>query len=115
MKIVRMGRQEGKSTELIKLASENWYYILCLDRRRATYLFEQARRMGLDMPFPITVNELPLNSPYIRGLLIDDVDHVLQKLVGIPKIVQCTTSCEVEVKNTGVEPKCEVDINNLFE
>lgn len=115
MKILRMDRRKGKSTELIKLSNENWYYILCLDRRRALYLVEQARRMGLDIPFPITVDELPLNSPYIRGLLIDDVDHVLQKLIGIPNIVQCTTSCEVEVRNTKVESTCKVDINDILD
>ena len=98
MKILRMDRRKGKSTELIKLSNEKWYYIVCANRQRALQLDSQSQQMGLEIPFPITVNELPITSPYIRGLLIDDVDEVLQTLCGTSNIIQCTTSCEVELK-----------------
>lgn len=98
MKIVRMNRRTGKSTELIKLSNEKWYYIICTTRQRAEYLVNQAEKIGLDIPFPITVAELPLKSSYIRGVIIDDVDDVLQMLIGKPPIVQSITSCEVEIR-----------------
>lgn len=105
MKIIRMNRGQGKSVELIKLSSEKWYYILCMDKRRARSLVAKADEMGLEIPYPITVAELPIHSPYVRGLLIDDVDYVLQKLVGIPDVIQCTTSCEIDDRE--IEESCE--------
>ena len=93
-----MGRQQGKSTELIKLSNKHWCYIVCSTMQRAHQLSIQATNMGVEIPYPISVKELPIRSPYIKQILIDDVDEVLKALVGVNNIIQCTTSCEVEVR-----------------
>lgn len=99
MKIVSIPRQSGKTTDLIKLASEEWYYIICSNRQRACYIADMATKLNLDIPFPITFNELPLRSKFIKGVLIDDFEELLHLLVGgnIP-IIQMTTSEPLEVR-----------------
>lgn len=110
MKIIRRNRGKGKTTELIKLSSEKWYYIVCSTKRRAEHIVNMADKMGLDIPFPLTLKELPTHSPYIRGLLIDDFEEVLQHLVGGVPIVQCTTSCEVDMQEDNKNV-----LNSLFD
>lgn len=94
MKILNKPRQTGKSTDLIKLSSKHGLYIICATRDRAQYLSTMAMEMGIHIPFPITPRELPLRSPYIKGVLIDDFEDVLSYLIGKP-IVLATTSKKV--------------------
>lgn len=95
MRIIRKGRREGKTTELIKLSNKEWKYIVCADRTRAEYIACQASQLGLDIPFPITYNELPLDyTNNIESVLIDDMEELLTKLIKKP-IDYVTTSCEV--------------------
>lgn len=89
-----MDRRTGKITELIKMAHENWLYIICLDRQRAELISDMAKEMGLDIPFPITLRELPIRNPFIKEVLIDDMEDILQTLVQIP-IKYAATSCEI--------------------
>lgn len=95
MRIIRKGRGEGKTTELIKISNKEWKYIVCVDHTRAEYIAYQASQLGLDIPFPITYNELPLNyTNNIKSVLIDDMEELLAKLIKKP-IDYATTSCEV--------------------
>lgn len=84
----------GKTTELIKMASEEQLYIVCLNRHRVKHIANMAREMKLDIPFPVTVDELPLKSPFIKEVLVDDLEDVLSHLVGKP-IRQMTTSWDL--------------------
>ena len=98
MKIIRTNRGNGKTTELVKKSNREWKYIICSDRGRVKVIEDTARKLGLNIPFPITVKELPLRSPHIKSVLIDDVEDVLSYIVGKP-IDYVTTSCEVEELN----------------
>lgn len=77
------GRGSGKSTELIKRSATTGQYIMVANKQRAKFLFERARRVGLIIPFPVTIHELldgsTFRSSRIRrdGLLIDDFDDVI--------------------------------------
>lgn len=82
MKILRLDRGEGKTNELIKQSSKEWKYILCLDKARANLIIRIAKEMGLDIPFPIMVKDLPIRGRDIKEILIDDFEDVLQVLVG---------------------------------
>lgn len=84
-KIIIKPRQTGRTTELIKMAAENNLYIVTTDRQRALYIDKMARELGLNIPFPITLRELPIYpySSFIKEVLIDDADHVLEQCVGV--------------------------------
>lgn len=91
MNIIIGKRCSGKTTELIKKSAEKRIYILVATRHRAEALDKYAKNMGLDIPFPVTIEEYLKGSKFrgscIRrdGLLIDDADDVLQQIfAGIP-------------------------------
>lgn len=94
MKILNLDRRKGKTTELIKISNKKWLYIICLNRKRAENISNMAMEMNLDIPFPITMDELPLRSNFIKEVLIDDMEDLLQYLIQKP-ILYATTSCEV--------------------
>lgn len=95
MKIIRAGRGQGKTTELIKKSNEEWKYIICADRKRVNNIVNMAKKMGLDIPYPITISELSLSKGQkMDGVLIDDIEDILQYLID-KRVDYVTTSCEV--------------------
>lgn len=95
MKIIRADRGQGKTTELIKKSNKEWKYIVCADRKRVEFIADMAREMGLDIPYPIAIRELPLSQgSFIESILINDIEDVLQYLIG-KKVDYITTSCEI--------------------
>lgn len=99
MKIIRGDRRSGKTTELIKKSHDEWKYIVCRDRQRVKFIESYAREMNIDIPFPIEIRELPLKSNFIKSVLIDDIEDVLEYIIGKP-IDYATTSCEIENYST---------------
>lgn len=81
----------GKTSTLIKKAHEKQLYIICADRNRVSALIQQSRHMKLDIPFPVTVDELPLRSPYIKEVLVDDIESVLFRLINKPISIMSTS------------------------
>lgn len=84
----------GKTTELIKKASANNLYIVCASKNRVMYVSDLARKLGLDIPFPISVSELPLHG-YMKEVLVDDAEDVLSSLIG-RRVVGASTSMELK-------------------
>ncbi len=84
-KMIIKPRQTGRTTELIKMSAENNLYIVTTDRQRALFIAKMAQDLGLIIPFPITLRELPIrpHSSFIKEVLIDDADHVLELCVGV--------------------------------
>lgn len=96
MKIISADRGQGKTTKLVEMSSKEWKYIVCKDRQRVDVIIETAERLGLEIPYPITIRELPIRQySYIKSVLIDDIEDVLQYIVG-RSIDYATTSCEIE-------------------
>ena len=62
MKFISKGRRQGKTYDMIKLASENKGYILCSTVRQAQHIYDLSKDMGLSIHFPITYSELPLTK-----------------------------------------------------
>ncbi|MEN6325806.1 MAG: hypothetical protein ABFD18_06330 [Syntrophomonas sp.] len=54
-----------------------------------------AKKMGLNIPFPVSVNELPLRG-YMKNVLVDDVEAVLYTVIKKPVIMASTS---MELKN----------------
>lgn len=86
------GRGSGKSTTLIKKSAETGDYILVATKCQACAVYRQAKEMGYDIPFPVTVSEITtgrnyFNDSYMKkhGLLIDELRLVLNiAFCGIP-------------------------------
>jgi hypothetical protein len=81
----------GKTTELIKKASQENLYIVCASRQSQLAIEKMANSMELDIPFPITVDELPVSSPFIEKVLVDDVEGVLQRIIQKPVAMASTS------------------------
>ena len=82
MQIIIGKSGQGKTTKLIRLSHEHWYYIVTIDSERAHYVYEQAKDLGIEIPFPITVDSF-LRGEYgsrgINGFLFDELLHYFQK------------------------------------
>lgn len=84
-------RGTGKTTKLIQRSAREGSYILTSTVFRAQAIWDTAREMGLNIPYPVTLHEY-LHSNKFRsstiprkGILIDDVDAVVGALfAGIP-------------------------------
>lgn len=85
-----MPRASGKTTLLIKESAKTGRPIIEPNTASARYVEEQARRMGVQIPKPISATSW--NSGYYRGsnfnridgFLIDEVDSVLANIFGKP-------------------------------
>ena len=96
MKIIRADRGQGKTTKLVKMSNKEWKYIVCKDTQRVDVIVDVATKLGLDIPYPITIRELPISQgSYIKSVLIDDIEDVLQYIIG-RRVDYATTSCEIE-------------------
>ena len=62
MKLIYKGRRQGKTYDMIKLASENKGYILCNTFKQAQHIYDLSKDMGLSIHFPITYSDLPLTK-----------------------------------------------------
>ena len=62
MKFISKGRRQGKTYDMIKLASENEGYILCSTFQQAQRIYDLSKDMGLSIHFPITYSDLPLTK-----------------------------------------------------
>ena len=92
-------RQSEKTAKLIKRSAAEGSYILTCTKRQATEIVKQAREMGVDIPHPVTVEEFfkhkfrPTDITR-RGILIDEVDLVLQYIFADIPIREVTlTDC----------------------
>lgn len=80
-------RGSGKSTKLIKRSYAIGVPILTATKLRAEFLYLDAKRMGLNIPAPIAVDEylrdrdtFKYSDAFRGGLLIDDAEDVLQQI-----------------------------------
>lgn len=83
MNIIFGARRTGRTTQIIRRAHELKAYILVSDRNRALFIRKQADEMGLkDLLFPVTLAELLRcrNAGFVRDILIDDADDLLEAL-----------------------------------
>lgn len=98
MKIIKGGRQNGKTTALIRLCAENGGYIVCRTKEVAKMIKRQAEEMGLNIPLPLTHEEFRKGSYYGRGIgkvYIDDTEALLNRLAhGVT--IEAFTICDPE-------------------
>ena len=120
MKKIIGGRGTGKSTELIRRSADTGNYIVVPNKRRANHLFKQAKDMGINIPYPVTWDEIKHGidgkSRLSLGILIDDVEDLLRYIfIGIHIEGITLTNNDVHILNDRVDwSKCNsIDANKL--
>lgn len=97
-------RQSGKTTKLLYVSHVMGYTILVAHEPRKTHLENEAKRLHLCIPEPITVSDLlhkdkvqgNWQDPMSRHILIDDGDDVLdafihQSIGGVVEVISLAT------------------------
>ena len=94
MKILNLGRGDGKTTQLVKYAAKNHVMILVGNKTSKYYVEDVANDLKLNVDV-ITVydfNKIKNKNKY--NVVIDDVEFVLSQLLNAN--INCvSTSCEV--------------------
>lgn len=120
IEIICKGRGQGKTYDLILESARTGVPILTAYNSK--YIVAQARSMGVSILQPMTVQEYKyfknngslLNSKSWKGkLLIDEVDGVLEQLLGTHvKTVTCTPDNYIKKREDNFMPGTN-DLNNL--
>lgn len=81
MKIFNLGRCQGKTTRMLYASEFNDAPIICPTEESKRYLIEQAKRLNLNIPTPMTVYDAMTNGT--RGerfnkVLVDEMNYVLK-------------------------------------
>lgn len=87
MNVIVGGRQTGKTSKLIDIASKNGGYIVCRSKSMCGEVMHMARKMERRIAFPITYEEFLQKRYYGKGIsrfYIDDVDALLQSMTEVP-------------------------------
>ncbi len=102
-KFIIWRRGKGKTTELIKEAEKDQLIIVCASRERCKFIEQMAKRLKRNIPTPLSIYScvsrgIELGSSYRHKqgqVLIDDVEDVLQSIIGLPcKIITGTGKVE---------------------
>lgn len=86
MRIISLGRGQGKTTRLLYASEFNDAPILCANMKHKDNLIRQAREMGLFIPEPICVHEVFSgknrgNRDFDNDILVDDMELVFQQML----------------------------------
>jgi len=82
-----MQREYGKTTQLMKKSSKSGDYIVCHSLDEANRIQLEAKKLGLNIPLPITYADFVEKRYFgknISGFLIDNLEMFLQHLSNVP-------------------------------
>lgn len=91
MRVIAGGRKSSRTTRLIEMSAQaaldgKVSYIVCASHEQARSIFQKAKEMSLDIPFPISYLDF-MNRSYGKhhtdSFLIDNADHLLQGLTTV--------------------------------
>ena len=103
MTVIVGDRGTGKTTALIQESAAHWYYIVTNSHSSARLIFRMAKEMNVEIPFPLTYDEF-VRCEYagkrIHGLLIDDVDMLLQWMSRAP-VKAIVVNANVQLNGAG--------------
>jgi hypothetical protein len=98
VKVYVRPRQGGKTHELIELAARERLVIVCASVKMVRLTEERAKRMGLDIPRPLSFRQLTSGAArgrQIRGFAFDDAELCLQHLAGPVPVAAASMTGEV--------------------
>lgn len=81
MKIINLGRQQGKTTRLLYASEWNQTPILFATHQMKKYAEWQAKELGLKIPEPLCVQELKDRDVGHTDVLVDEAPLVLRNLL----------------------------------
>lgn len=86
MKIINLGRGQGKTTRLLYASEFNGTPILCSSLKQKDYLLNSAKKLRLNIPEPLCVcdvfsDKIRGNRDLDNGILVDDTESVLQQML----------------------------------
>lgn len=86
MKIINLGRGQGKTTRLLYASEFNGTPILCSSLKQKDYLLNSAKKLRLNIPEPLCVcdvfsDKIRSNRDFDNGILVDDAESVLQQML----------------------------------
>jgi hypothetical protein len=86
MKIISLARGQGKTIRLLYASEFNNIPILCSSLHKKQLLIAKANEYGLEIPEPITVNDVVSNNlrgdkSVENGVLVDEAPNVFQTLL----------------------------------
>jgi len=87
MKILCAPRQSGKTTWLIQECAKYGGYIVCHSYKEAVRVHRQAKKLGYNIPFPLTFEEFLLKLYHGTGvekIYIDNADLLVQYISTVP-------------------------------
>lgn len=104
MKIINLGRGQGKTTRLLYASEWQDIPILCATNAQKEHLIYMARALGLKIPEPIIASEITSNrimgsKAVDKDLLVDEAPLVLQNLLnslGMRGTIKAITLTEKE-------------------
>ena len=102
MKIINLGRGQGKTTRLLYASEFNDTPILCCNETHKKHLLYRAKELHLDIPEPIIVSDFfsqKIRGKRIEEILVDDAEWVLQQLLysmGLHSEIKAITLTERE-------------------
>lgn len=85
MEICNLERGKGKTTYLVHRSHVTQYPVVCADYTGVGVVKDIAKRIGISIPEPMTVQELFQNGSLLtsKKVLIDEAPMVLQRLLGV--------------------------------
>lgn len=96
-------RGSGKTAKLIKAAAAEKAYIVCANTQHLHSIMSQARYLGVDINFPITMDEF-INRRYyakgIRSFMFDDIERCVQQLTTVSITGFTATVLDLETNGT---------------
>lgn len=96
MDVIIKGKQQGKTTEIIKKAKNHNGYIVCATKQECTRVFDLAREMKVNINFPISFNEFLKGDYYPEGVKKFHIDNAGLLIQEISKVkVETITIDEV--------------------
>jgi len=86
MKIINLGRGQGKTTRLLYASEFNDAPILCSSLAQKNVLLHMAKELHLNIPEPLCVGDvfsdkIRGNRSLDNGILVDDTESVLQQML----------------------------------
>lgn len=87
MKVINLGRGQGKTLRLLYASEWNGIPILCASSSQKEYLIDMAKSLGLNIPEPITAWDLTSATIKTKDILkekdmyVDEAHWVLQSLL----------------------------------
>lgn len=97
MKVICRPRQMGKTYDLIKRCASEGGYIVCCAHKEVDKVYNMAKCMNLNIPFPITYTEFILGHyppAGVKKFHIDNLDLCLQMYSKVPISTITLTSGE---------------------